>query len=361
MPDVPPIIETDRGLFCPLGDFYIDAWQDVPRNIITHAHSDHARRGSRRYLATKEGAPLLRCRLGEDITLDAVDYGETLDLNGVQVSLHPAGHILGSAQIRVETGGEVWVVSGDYKRQADPTCRGFELVRCHTFVTECTFGLPIFRWGDPNNVREEINQWWRGNVELGRTSILIAYSLGKAQRVLAGLDPGIGPILLHGAVDAMTRIYREVGVALPQTHHASAENAMAHRGKALIIAPPSALGSTWSRKFAPFSVGIASGWMRVRGFRRRRGADRGFILSDHVDFPTLLDTIEQSGAEHIIATHGYTDALVALMHERGKQASAFHTRFGGEEEETEIAAEKTPEIAVDATMPISAEMEAGEP
>jgi len=241
---------------------------------------------------------------------------------------------LGSAQVRVESHGEVWVVSGDYKRQPDPTCRPFELVRCDTFITECTFGLPIFRWTDAQDVLADINNWWRENRKIGRTSILLAYSLGKAQRVLAGMDASIGPILLHGAVYALTQAYREAGVVLSIAEHANPENAKRHAGGALVIAPPSAMNSPWARKFAPFSVGVASGWMRIRGFRRRRGADRGFVLSDHVDFPSLLETIEQTGAEHIIATHGYTDALVALMRERGKRASAVATRFGGEEEET---------------------------
>lgn len=333
------IIETDRGLYCPAGDFYIDAWKSVPRNIITHAHSDHARRGSGRYLAAKDGVRLLQHRMGREAVIDSVEYGQAIDLNGVQVSLHPAGHVLGSSQVRVESKGEIWVISGDYKREMDRTCRRFEVVRCHTFITECTFGLPIFRWVDGAQVAEEINAWWRENQAIGRTSILLAYSLGKAQRVLAGLDAGIGPILLHGAVHAMTEAYRESGVELPAAEYASVENAKLHRGKAMVIAPPSAMNSTWARKFSPFSTGVASGWMQVRGFRRRRGADRGFVLSDHVDFPGLLETIEATGAAHIIATHGYTDALVHLMRDRGKQASALQTRFGGEEEEAEETAE----------------------
>jgi len=332
MPSDPLVIHTPRGLYCPAGDFYVDAWQGVPRNIVTHAHSDHARRGSERYLSAKEGVTVLRHRMGADASIDAIEYGGRLNLNGVQVSLHPAGHVLGSAQVRIEAGGQVWVISGDYKRQQDPTCAAFELVPCDTFITECTFGLPVFRWGDPSRVAEDINRWWMANRELSRTSILLAYSLGKAQRVLAGLDAEIGPILLHGAVHAMTQVYRESGIELPLAEHASVESANLHRGRALVIAPPSAMNSAWARKFAPFSSGIASGWMRIRGLRRRRGADRGFVLSDHVDFPALLETIEQSGAERVIATHGVTDALVRLMRERGRESYAIETQFGGEEE-----------------------------
>jgi putative mRNA 3-end processing factor len=351
MPAEPLIIDTDRGLFCSAGDFYVDAWQAVPRNVVTHAHADHARRGSGRYLAAADGARVLQYRMGADAIIDPLEYGQTIDLHGVKVSLHPAGHVLGSAQVRVEHRGEVWVISGDYKRQPDPTCRPFEIVRCNTFITECTFGLPIFRWPSPVAVADDINAWWRGNCGVGRTSLLLAYSLGKAQRVLAGLDADIGPILLHGAAYALTEAYRESGIALPPAEHASAENAKLHRGRALVIAPPSAMNSTWARKFAPISTGVASGWMRVRGFRRRRAADRGFVLSDHVDFPALLETIEQTGAQHVIATHGYTDALVRLLSERGRRASAFATRFGGEEEETDAPTPESPHPVPEAPDP----------
>ena len=342
MPADPLILHTDRGLYCPTGDFYIDAWGGVAKNIVTHAHSDHARRGAGRYLAAKDGVPVLRQRMGHDAVIDPIDYGQVLNINGVRVSLHPAGHVIGSSQVRVESDGEVWVVSGDYKRQHDPTCRPFEVIPCNTFITECTFGLPIFHWPDPERVRADINAWWQANRDLGRTSIVLAYSLGKAQRVLAGLDPEIGPILLHGAVHAMTEGYRQAGVALPPAEYASVENAKAHRGQAMVIAPPSAMNSTWARKFSPVSTGIASGWMQVRGFRRRQGADRGFVLSDHVDFPALLQTINETGAEHVIATHGYTDALVHLMRDSGRAASAFQTHYGSEEEALEASSAEEP-------------------
>jgi putative mRNA 3-end processing factor len=334
MPEKPIILSTDCGLYCPAGDFYIDAWRGVPRTIVTHAHSDHARPGSARYLAAADGVGVLRHRMGSDATIDALSYGEPIDINGVRVSLHPAGHLLGSAQVRIEHKGQVWVITGDYKRQPDPTCRPFELVPCHTLVTECTFGLPIFRWRDPRDVVGDINDWWRGNVAAGRTSMLQAYSLGKAQRVLASVDPTIGPILLHGAVYSMTQVYREGGVALPRAEHPSVENAKAHRGKALVICPPAAIDSVWARKFSPISIGVASGWMQVRGFRRRAAADRGFVLSDHVDWPGLLSTIKETGAEQTIVTHGYTRQLSQYLTQRGQSVSVFHTRFidAGEED-----------------------------
>ncbi len=347
MPAEALITETENGLYCPVGDFYIDAWKPVPLNIVTHAHSDHARRGSARYIAARDGAAVLRHRMGTDAVIDPIEYGESIKLNQVKVSLHPAGHVLGSSQVRVERGGEVWVISGDYKREQDPTCKPFEVVRCNTFVTECTFGLPIFRWSDPAGIATDINLWWAGNRELGRTSLVLAYSLGKAQRVLSGLDATIGPILLHGAAHSMTEVYRASGIELPPAEFASVENAKLHKGKSLVIAPASAMNSTWARKFSPISTGVASGWMRVRGIRRRKSVDRGFVLSDHVDFPALLKTIEETGAEHVIATHGYTDALVALMKERGKQTSVFSTHFTGEEEDAEpTAGESAAEVPV---------------
>jgi putative mRNA 3-end processing factor len=341
MSGTPIIINTDRGLYCPAGDFHIDAWRGVPRTIVTHAHSDHARRGSSRYLTAADGVHVLRQRMGAEAAIDALPYGEPIDMSGVRVSLHPAGHLLGSAQVRIEHKGHICVITGDYKRQSDPTCRPFELIPCHTLVTECTFGLPIFRWRDPGDVIADINQWWRGNVANGRTSMLLAYSLGKAQRLLASIDPGIGPILLHGAVMVMVEAYRQSGVTLPPAEHASVENARIHRGKALVICPPGAMAGTWSRKFSPMSIGVASGWMQVRGFRRRGAADRGFVLSDHVDWPALMQTIDESGAEHVIVTHGYTRQLSRYLGEQGRNVSIFQTRFtdaGEEDEPTEDAA-----------------------
>jgi putative mRNA 3-end processing factor len=332
------IINTPSGLYCPIGDFHIDAWRPVPRTIVTHAHSDHARAGSERYLTAKDGVNVLRKRIGDDATIDSVDYGSPLDIGGVRISLHPAGHVLGSSQVRLEYQGSLWVFTGDYKRQPDPTCRPFELVSCNTLITECTFGLPIFRWSEPETVMQDINGWWRENVARGRTSILLAYCLGKAQRILAQLDPGIGPILLHGAMLGMVEVYRQSGVSLPAADHASDENAKKHRGKAIVLAPQSAMNTTWIRKFAPVSDGIASGWMQVRGFRRRRSADRGFVLSDHVDWPGLMHTIEETGAQRVIATHGYTGPVVRYLTERGMEAAAFETRFKDEGEEEEAAA-----------------------
>ena len=324
---------TERGLYCAAGDFYIDPWQPVDRAVITHAHGDHARWGSQRYLCSAEGVRVLRTRIGPDAAIESVDYGAPVSINGVRVSLHPAGHILGSAQIRVEHQGEVWVVSGDYKTERDSTCTPFEPVRCHTFVTESTFGLPIYRWSPQREVFADIAAWWRGNVATGRASVIFAYALGKAQRLLAGLiDQPIGPIFTHGAVERLNRDYRAGGVSLPETTYAG----LAPRGQsyagALIVAPPSAAGSSWLRRFAPASTAFASGWMRIRGARRRRSLDRGFPLSDHVDWPALLAAIDATGASRVLVTHGYREPVVRWLLERGIEAHAVASRWEGEPE-----------------------------
>ncbi|WP_169980217.1 ligase-associated DNA damage response exonuclease [Tautonia rosea] len=332
---------TRAGLYCPAGDFFIDPWSPVDRAVITHAHADHARWGSQRYLTTREGAGVLRVRVGDEPIIDALDYGQSTEINGVRVSLHPAGHILGSSQVRVEHKGHVWVVSGDYKVGPDATCSVFDPVRCHVFITESTFGLPIYRWPDQSEVFDAINAWWRKNADEGKVCLLYAYALGKAQRLLSGLDPSIGPIFCHGAVEKLNTAYREGGVPLPPTQYAGHASNRSAWARGIVIAPPSAHGTPWSRKFSPSSSAFASGWMAIRGTRRRRAVDRGFILSDHADWPGLLGAIDATGADTVWATHGYSAVLVRWLREYGKDAEVVATRFVGEEgidaEESELA------------------------
>jgi putative mRNA 3-end processing factor len=322
---------TGRGLFCPVGDFYIDPWEPVDFAVITHAHSDHARFGSRNYLISKVGEEIFRARLGNLGNLQTLPYGETIVRNGVKISLHPAGHILGSAQVRVEYKGEVWVVSGDYKIEPDQTCDPFEPIRCHTFVTESTFGLPIYRWTPQQEIFREINQWWRDNQTKERTTVLFGYSLGKTQRLLSGME-NLGPIFLHGAVAKFIPAYERAGARFPPLAVVTSENVRASRGKALVIAPPSADNTPWLRKFGECSAAFASGWMMVRGTRRRRALDRGFALSDHVDWPGLLQSIKATEAERIWVTHGYTGPVVRWLRENGWEADAIQTEYSGEAE-----------------------------
>jgi putative mRNA 3-end processing factor len=310
----------------------------VDRAVVTHAHSDHACPGSRAYLTARPGEALLRARVGVEAAIQALDYGEAVTLGGVRVSLHPAGHILGSAQVRIESGGEVWVVSGDYKLEPNPTCAAFEPVACDTFVTESTFGLPIYRWPPEAAVFSEIRSWWAANQQGGKASLLFAYSLGKAQRVLAGLGGlpgnGAGPIYTHGAVENFCRLYREAGIALAPTTHAGAAPAATDWSRALILAPPRAMGTPWMRRFGPLSTGFVSGWMRIRGARRRRSLDRGFVLSDHADWPGLMSAIRASGASRVWVTHGYRAPVVEWLKQQGLDAQAVETRFEGEQDET---------------------------
>jgi len=326
-----PLLELrEAGLYCPAGRFYIDPSGPVDRAIVTHAHGDHARPGSDAYLTTRDGETVLRARLGDGARVEAVEYGERVAMGDAIVSLHPAGHILGSAQVRIEQGGEVWVVSGDYKRAADPTCQAYEPRRCHTFVTESTFGLPIFRWPEAGTAMEAIEAWWSANRQAGKASVLFADALGKAQRILAELDGADWPIYAHAAVERFNRLYRERGVALRPTP-APAEDWRS----ALILAPPSCQSSGWMRRFPGASTALASGWMRIRGTRRRRSLDRGFVLSDHADWPALLRTIDESGAETVWVTHGFRAPLARWLEEHGRAARAVDVQFEDGREEPE--------------------------
>ncbi|SDA43183.1 MULTISPECIES: ligase-associated DNA damage response exonuclease [unclassified Janthinobacterium] len=324
------VVVRKEGLYCVPGEFYIDPWRPVERAIITHAHADHARVGHRHYLCAAPGVQVLRARLGP-VAIQGLAYGESIEHHGVRVSLHPAGHVLGSAQVRMETGGEVWVASGDYKLQPDPTCVPFEPVRCDTFITESTFGLPIYRWQAPQEINEDINQWWRRNAAEGRTSVLFCYAFGKAQRILAGLDPSIGPIVCHGAAQALTEVYRASGVALPATVMVGDVTDKAALKTAMVIAPPSAAGSPWMKRFGDYSDAFASGWMLLRGARRRRGVDRGFVLSDHADWPGLMQAIAATQAPRIIVTHGSIPVMVRWLQQNGWQAGGFETEYGDDE------------------------------
>jgi putative mRNA 3-end processing factor len=327
MPDM--VVVRKEGLYCVPGGFYIDPWRPVERAVVTHGHGDHARPGNAHYLCAAPGIGILRARLG-DITVQGLAYGEVLEHNGVRLSLHPAGHVLGSAQVRMEYQGEVWVASGDYKVEPDATCAPFEPVRCHCFITESTFGLPIYRWQPQQKIFDDMNAWWRRNAQQGRCSVMLCYAFGKAQRILSGLDPAIGPIVCHGAVEPLNRVYRAGGIALPPTVMVGEVDKAALR-QSLVLAPPSAAGSPWIRRFGDFSDAFASGWMLLRGARRRRAVDRGFVLSDHADWPGLMQAIRATGAQRVIVTHGSIPVMVRWLCQNGYDAKAFDTQFGDEE------------------------------
>lgn len=302
----------------------------MARAIITHAHGDHLRGGSGGYFVAEPGAHVARIRLPEGTPLTPIPYRQQLKFGDVDVSLHPAGHILGSSQVRIARGREVWVVSGDYKRQADPTCEGFEPMQCNVFISEATFALPAYRWPDTATVVREIYDWWQLNKSRGIASVLFAYALGKAQRILAELLAYTHEsVFVHGAVATLTDAYRVQGIAMLPT--VPVAGGVRNYAGALIVAPPSAAGSPWMRRFGDFSTGFCSGWMRVRGDRRRRGYDRGFVLSDHADWPSLLRTCQESGARRILLTHGHSDSLGRYLREQGIEAAALRTEYGAEE------------------------------
>jgi putative mRNA 3-end processing factor len=327
----PLITVTSRGLYCPPGDFFIDPWQPVQTAVITHAHGDHLRHGSAQYIVARAGESLARHRLGSGNTVTGIDYGARQPLGATSVSLHPAGHVLGSAQIRIEHGARIWVVSGDYKRQPDPTCALLEPLACDVFVSEATFGLPVYRWPPTQEVIADIVRWWNANRKSGLSSVLFCYALGKAQRVLAELCAFTQePVYVHGAVGPLVDLYRKAGIKMVPTVSATAERAHDYRG-ALIIAPPGAAGTPWMRRFGVHSSGFCSGWMRVRGDRRRRGYDRGFVLSDHADWPALIETCIATRAKRVLLTHGRTDALTRYLNEQGIEARALEAAYGSDE------------------------------
>jgi putative mRNA 3-end processing factor len=328
------IIARSEGLYCPLGDFYIDPWRPVARAVITHGHADHARPGSAAYLCHRDSVAILQRRLGA-VNVEGVAYGESLDWSGVKLSLHPAGHILGSAQVRVAFRGEVWVASGDYKLEADGTCAPFEPIRCDAFITESTFGLPLYRWRPQADIFGDINRWWRANAQECRASVVQAYSLGKAQRILKNLDGEIGPIVCHGALEPINEIYRRLGVALPRRFSAHDGLDKKQLSRSLVLAPPAAARSPWIRRFGAHSDAFASGWMQIRGNRRRRGVDQGFALSDHADWFGLLQAIGATGASRVFVTHGGVAPLVRYLHEKGIDAQALAAEYGDETLEEE--------------------------
>lgn len=328
---LPPLIQrTPKGLYCAAGDFFIDPWAPVNKAIITHAHSDHARTGSQQYLCHHHSVPLLQLRLGNH-AYKGIAWNQPVHINGVSVSLHPAGHIIGSSQVRIAYKGEVWVVSGDYKLENDGLSGAFEPVTCHTFVTESTFGLPIYTWQPQAAVYAQMQQWVLNNQANGITSVLIAYSLGKAQRVVQALHPVAKQIFVHGAIANTHDALLRAGFQLPQVHTISAQTPVSALKGTVVIAPPSTLDTTWMQRFSPYATGICSGWMQVRGNVKRSNADAAFVLSDHADWPGLLQAIKATQAQKVWVTHGFQSVLSRYLNEQGIEADEITTQFGAEE------------------------------
>lgn len=326
--DKPLLCFNDKGIYCEPAGVYLDPWKPVDKAIITHGHADHSRWGHKQYITHHSNVPIIKHRLGE-IEVSGKEYGETFTINNVKFSFFPAGHIIGSSQVRVEHKGEVWVFSGDYKTEDDGLAVPYEPVKCHAFITECTFGLPAFKWLPQDQVMNDINSWWQQNQSDGKTSVLFGYSLGKAQRLLKFLDPSIGRIFTHGAIENMTEVLRPLA-DFPETTRITRDVKKEEIKGGVVLAPPSAHGSTWIRKMVPFETGMASGWMAFRGARRRRAVDRGFVLSDHCDWQGLLSSIKATGCERVICTHGYSEIFSRFLNENGYDARTAETQYEGE-------------------------------
>ena len=330
-----PLLEFNaNGIYCAQGDFYIDPWRPVNYAIITHAHSDHAKWGNKKYLAHHLSREILYHRLGE-INLETIEYGETVQINNVGITLFPAGHILGSAQIRVVYKGEIWVVSGDYKLEDDGLCAPFEPVKCHSFISECTFGIPVYKWKPQQEIFDGINQWWKQNNSEGKTSVLVGYSLGKAQRILQNLDMNIGKVYTHGVIQNSNDALIRNGIALNLTEKITYETTKEQINGNMVICPPSAVGSAWTRKLNPYSFGYCSGWMAIRGAKKRRAADRGFVLSDHADWDGLITAIAATACETVYLTHGFTASFSRYLSDVGYDAHEAKTLYGSEDDEAE--------------------------
>lgn len=333
----PLLVFNDKGIYCEQAKVYLDPWKPVDNAIISHGHADHSRWGHKKYITHRSNVPIIKHRLG-DIVVTGKEWNETFTINGVKFSFHPAGHIIGSSQIRVEYKGEIWVFTGDYKMEDDGVAVPYESVKCHSFITECTFGLPAFKWTPQEQVMTDINNWWQQNREDGRTSVLFGYSLGKAQRLLKYLDPSIGKIYTHGAIENMTEVLRPQ-LKMPETIRITRDTKKDELKGSIVLAPPSAQGTPWIRKMVPFVTASASGWMTFRGARRRRAIDKGFVLSDHCDWQGLLQAIEGTGCEKVICTHGYTEIFSRFLREKGYDARTEETQYEGEIGELEAKSE----------------------
>lgn len=330
---MPLIRFTHAGLYCEAGDFFIDPWKPVSHAVITHAHSDHARGGSHHYLCHKYTAPILRLRLG-NVQTQAVEWNEPVFRNGVKISLHPAGHIIGSSQIRMEYKGEVWVVSGDYKTTPDGISGNFEPVACHSFITESTFGLPIYQWKPQEAIFQQIGNWIQENQQEGKNSVLSAYSLGKAQRLLQAITPITDRIFVHPSIWQTHQTFVAHGVSLPPVQMLPPTASKDQLQGAVVIVPPGAIEGNWLKSVQPYATAVCSGWMQVRGNYRRNNVDAGFALSDHADWPGLLSAIRATGAEKVFVTHGFQAVLTRYLNEQGIAVAAeVRTAYGDEQEE----------------------------
>lgn len=322
---------TSKGILCIPGRFYIDPWKPVDYALITHGHADHAKNGMQKYLCHHFTKPILYSRIGRDIQCESVNYNEPILINGVRVSFHPAGHIIGSSQIRMEYKGFISVVSGDYKIQEDGLSTPFEPVVCHEFVSESTFGLPIYRWQSVAEQEDQLKRWVLSNKKNGKTSVFVGYSLGKSQRIMQALKE-FDDLYVHYSIAKLNEAYESVGIALPKYTVADLREDKKHLNGKIVIVPPALVDNPALKKIPNLAYAICSGWMQIRGARRWRSADAGFAISDHADWQGLIAAIKATKAEKVYITHGQTAVFSRYLNEIGINANEVQTVYGEEEE-----------------------------
>ncbi|WP_417429906.1 ligase-associated DNA damage response exonuclease [Halpernia sp.] len=322
---------TNKGIYCIPGKFYLDPWRPVDLAVITHGHGDHAKWGMKKYICHHFTKPILKIRIGEDINCESVGYNEQITINCVKVSFHPAGHIVGSSQIRMEYKGYVTVFTGDYKVQDDGISTPFELVKCNEFITESTFGLPIYNWLTPQQYAEQMQNWVSLNKSQDKISTFIGYSLGKAQRIMKSVE-GAGKIYVHSSIGRLNEAIESCGIKLPEYEILDFHDDIKKVKGEIVIVPPALSDSNMIRKIPNRATAFCSGWMQVRGSRRWKSADAGFAISDHADWNGLIDTIKATGAEKVHVTHGQIAVFTKYLNEIGINAFEVKTHFGDEEE-----------------------------
>jgi len=321
---------TKKGIYCIPGKFYLDPWFPVEYAIISHGHADHSRSGNKHYLCQNDSKAIIKHRLGQDISIESLGYNEPKNINGVQVSFFPAGHVIGSAQIRLEYKGYVVVFSGDYKTQPDFISTPYEPVKCHEFITESTFGLPIYKWKKEEELQAELQNWVLQNQQNNRTSVFLGYSLGKAQRIMKLIE-GVDDIYVHTAINNLNNAISGSGIELPKTTLLEYDFKKADIQNKIVILPPALLRSRMIKKIPNAATAICSGWMHIRGNRRWKGVDAGFSISDHADWDGLLEAVKATGAEKVHVTHGSQAVFSKYLNEIGIEAYELKTEFGEDE------------------------------
>jgi putative mRNA 3-end processing factor len=321
---------TKKGIYCIPGKFYLDPWFPVDYAIISHGHADHSRPGNKHYLCQNDSKAIIKHRLGHDISIETLGYNEPKNINGVQVSFFPAGHVIGSAQICLEYKGYVVVFSGDYKTQPDFISTPYEPVKCHEFITESTFGLPIYKWKKEQELQGELTNWVLQNQANNRTSVFLGYSLGKAQRIMKLIE-GVDDIYVHTAINNLNNAISGSGIELPKTTLLDYDFKKVDIQNKIVILPPALLGSRMIKKIPNAATAICSGWMHIRGNRRWKGVDAGFSISDHADWDGLLEAVKATGAEKVHVTHGSQAVFSKYLNEIGIEAYELKTKFGEDE------------------------------